>query len=63
MSLILYEPQAGVWPGVKIYSQSKFPMQNLEESLEIANKIINNKNFNNNIIDLRISNQLILSNE
>ena len=41
----------------------KFPLQNLEESLEIANKIINNKNFNNNIIDLRISNQLILSNE
>jgi len=38
-------------------------LQNLEESLEIANKIINNKNFNNNIIDLRISNQLILSNE
>ena len=41
----------------------KFPMQNLEESLEIANKIINNKNFNNNVIDLRILNQLILSNE
>jgi len=41
----------------------KFPMQNLKESLFIANKIINNKNFNNNIIDLRISNQLILSNE
>ena len=38
-------------------------MQNLEESLEIANKIINNKNFNNNVIDLRILNQLILSNE
>jgi len=41
----------------------KFPIQNLEKSLEIANKIINNKNFNNNVIDLRISNQLILSNE
>ena len=41
----------------------KFPMQNLEESLEIANKVINDKNFNYNVIDLRISNQLILSNE
>ena len=41
----------------------KFPMQNLGESLGIANKIINSKNFNNNVIDLRISNQLILSNE
>ena len=38
-------------------------MQNLAESLEIANKIINNKSFNNSVIDLRISNQLILSNE
>jgi len=41
----------------------KFPIQNFRESLGIANKIINNKNFNNNVIDLRISNQLILSNE
>ena len=41
----------------------KFPMQNLEESLIIANKMINNNNFNNNVIDLRISNQIILSNE
>ena len=41
----------------------KFPIKNLEESLIIANKIINNKNFNNNIIDLRISNQIILSDE
>ena len=38
-------------------------MENLKKALIIANKIINNKNFNNNIIDLRISNQLILSNE
>ena len=41
----------------------KLPIQNLEKTLGIANKIINNKNLNNNIIDLRISNQLILSNE
>ena len=41
----------------------KLPMQNLRESLEIANKIINNKNLTNNVIDLRISNQIILSNE
>ena len=41
----------------------KLPMQNLHESLEIANKIINNKNLTNNVIDLRILNQIILSNE
>ena len=41
----------------------KLPIHNLEKSLRIANKIINNKNFNNNVIDLRISNQIILSNE
>ena len=41
----------------------KFPKENLDESLKIAYQIINNKNFKNNIIDLRISNQLILSNE
>ena len=41
----------------------KFPIEKLDQSLKIAYQIINNKNFNNNIIDLRISNQLILSNE
>ena len=41
----------------------KFPIKNLKKSLDIANKIINNENFNNNVIDLRIPNQLILSNE
>ncbi len=41
----------------------KLPIQNLEKTLGIANKIIDNKNLNNNIIDLRISNQIILSNE
>ncbi len=41
----------------------KFPIEKLEQSLKIANQIINNKNFNNNIIDLRIPNQVILSNE
>jgi len=41
----------------------KFPIENLDESLKIAYQIINNKNFNNNVIDLRISNQVILSNE
>ena len=41
----------------------KFPIENLEVSLNLANKIINNNNFNNNVIDLRIPNQLILSNE
>ena len=41
----------------------KFPIKKLEESLKIAYQIINNKNFSNNIIDLRIPNQVILSNE
>ena len=38
-------------------------MQNLEEAIIIVNKIIKNKNFRNNLIDLRVPNQLILSNE
>ncbi len=41
----------------------KFPIQNLEEAIIIINKIIKNKNFRNNLIDLRVPNQLILSNE
>ena len=41
----------------------KFPMENLHEALIIAIKIINSKNYNNNIIDLRVPNQLILYNE
>jgi hypothetical protein len=41
----------------------KFPIQNLEKALSIASKIIDNKKLNNNVIDLRVSNQLILSNE
>jgi len=41
----------------------KFPIEKLEYSLKIAHQIINNKNFNNNVIDLRIPNQIILSNE
>ncbi len=41
----------------------KFPIKNLEKALYVAHKILNNKKFNNNIIDLRVPNQLILSNE
>ena len=41
----------------------KFPIENLDQSLKIAHQIVNNKNFNNNVIDLRIPNQVILSNE
>ena len=41
----------------------KLPIGNLEQALDLASKIINNKNFNNNIIDLRVSNQLILYDE
>ena len=41
----------------------KLPIQDLENAFVIANKIISKKNFNNNVIDLRIPNQLILSNE
>ena len=41
----------------------KFPIKNLEMALNQVNKLLNKKNFNYNIIDLRVSNQLILSNE
>jgi len=41
----------------------KFPKKNLEKVMNIANRIINNKKLKNNVIDLRIENQLILSNE
>ena len=41
----------------------KFPKENLEEAINIASRIINNKNLKNNVIDLRIKNHLILSNE
>ncbi len=41
----------------------KFPIKNLEAALNQVNKLLKNKNFSNNIIDLRVSNQLILSNE
>ena len=39
------------------------PLHKIEETLDVANKIINSNNLINNIIDLRIPNQLILSNE
>ena len=41
----------------------KFPKENLEEAINIASRILSNKNLENNIIDLRIKNHLILSNE
>ena len=41
----------------------KLPLKNLEEALIRVDKIINSKIFKNNIIDLRVSNQLIISNE
>ena len=41
----------------------KFPKENLDEAINIASKIINNKNLKNNVIDLRIKNHLILTNE
>ena len=41
----------------------KLPKQNLKQALTLVNKVINRKNFKNNLIDLRVSNQLILSNE
>ena len=41
----------------------KLPIKDLEIAFKIANRVINDNNFNKNIIDLRIPNQLILSNE
>ena len=41
----------------------KFPVNNLKKSLDIANEVINNENFNNNVIDLRIPNHMITMND
>ena len=41
----------------------KFPIINIEEAMNLASKIIKSEKFNNNIIDLRVPNQIILSNE
>ncbi len=41
----------------------KLPINNVELALERAKKITESKKFNNNIIDLRITNQIILPNE
>ena len=41
----------------------KLPVKNLKKALVIANKVIQDENLNKNIIDLRIPNQIILSNE
>ena len=41
----------------------KFPQENLKEAINIASRILNNKKLKNNIIDLRIKNHLILTNE
>ncbi len=41
----------------------KFPLHNLNDAMLIASEIISNEKFINNIIDLRVPNQLILSNE
>ncbi len=39
------------------------PSKNIEKSIKIYNKLVKNNNFmNNRIIDLRVSNQIILSN-
>jgi len=34
----------------------KFPKENMKEAIIVANKIINNKNYTNNVIDLRVPN-------
>jgi len=60
---IFFFPSGRVDIKTKDNIQIKFPLQNLEKAMILANKIINNKNFKNNIIDLRVPNQLILSNE
>ena len=60
---IFFFPSGRVDIKTKDNIQIKFPLQNLEKAMILANKIINNKNFKNNIIDLRVPNQVILSNE
>ena len=41
----------------------KLPIKNVKEALTVAVKIMNNQKFKNNVIDLRVSNQLITYNE
>ena len=41
----------------------KLPIQNVNDALNIAKKVMNNEKFKRNVIDLRVPNQLILSNE
>tara|TARA_Y100001970_G_scaffold248318_1_gene317788 strand:+ start:13552 stop:14241 length:690 start_codon:yes stop_codon:yes gene_type:complete len=41
----------------------KFPNINIVEAMNLAKKIIKSRKFDNNIIDLRVPNQIILSNE
>ena len=41
----------------------KFPTKNIKEAMNLASKIIESEKFSNNIIDLRVPNQIILSNE
>ena len=38
----------------------KFPSKGLKEAIEVANKLLNNKDFNKySVIDLRINNKII----
>ena len=60
---IFFFPSGRIDIKTKDNIQIKFPLENLEKAMILANKIINNKNFKNNVIDLRVPNQLILSNE
>ena len=41
----------------------KLPYENIDEALKIAKKIIENKKIKDKTIDLRINNQIILTNE
>ena len=60
---IFFYPSGRIDIKIKNNLLIKFPLKNLEEALIRVDKIINNMNLKNNIIDLRVSNQLILSNE
>jgi len=60
---IFFYPSGRIDIKTKDNIQIKFPIGNLKETLMIVNKIMKNKNVTNNVIDLRISNKIILSNE
>ena len=60
---IFFYPSGRIDFKTKDNLQVKLPIKNIKAAFKKLNYILNNKDLKNNIIDLRISNQIILSNE